>query len=270
MFRRTPEQPHNPDPMNTNATNAESVNQSSLYRPQDPGLAENGQVNGNASSSLHNGADAATSVDLRSEIVTDDANIPRKSAVLLSCRRVLAVVTVGVVAVIAVTVGVSIALNSKQDDSEPSESTGGSSTTSTSTSTAADRRSRLIDVLSAISPPSLFINDTSSPQHQALTWLVDDDPLQVSESDRDSLFERYALACLYFATDGKAWPDQLNFLTEKPVCEWYKEVEEETNTKTGDAAYGTSTSQGVFCDNEQQVSGIRISKFYFVCLNDVA
>lgn len=64
------------------------------------------------------------------------------------------------------------------------------------------------------------LNRAGSPQHQAAQWIADQDVLHLPIND-ETFLERYALATLYYATNGPNWQLNLGFLTEKPVCEWY-------------------------------------------------
>jgi hypothetical protein len=68
-----------------------------------------------------------------------------------------------------------------------------------------------------------FQNDTS-PQFLALDWLANDDPalLDLDSTPPVILVERYALAVLYYATNGEDWSNELNFLSASSVCEWTK------------------------------------------------
>ena len=67
------------------------------------------------------------------------------------------------------------------------------------------------------------LNRESSPQHKAAQWIADEDVLHLPIND-ETFLERYALATLYFSTDGPNWENNLSFLTEKPVCDWNQVV----------------------------------------------
>mmetsp|Transcript_11387 Transcript_11387/g.27144 ORF Transcript_11387/g.27144 Transcript_11387/m.27144 type:complete len:994 (+) Transcript_11387:336-3317(+) len=200
-----------------------------------------------------------------------EEDIPRKNdtSTLLSRRRLIFLAAIGVILVVAVAIGVSVALQSKNDQSDDRGEDGAnnssmpsSSSTNSTSSIATSRKSQLIDLLvtNKLTPRSSF-DDTSSPQSEAVSWLADTDPLKVSDTDQDVLFDRYALACFFFATNGlEDWTNQLNFLTEKSVCEWNARVET-NNSIDDDGTLSVSLStqtQGVICDDTQQVSEIRI------------
>ena len=59
-----------------------------------------------------------------------------------------------------------------------------------------------------------------SPQRMAAEWIADQDLLHLSMDD-ETFIERYALAVLYFATNGPSWKINLGFLTERQVCDWF-------------------------------------------------
>jgi hypothetical protein len=64
------------------------------------------------------------------------------------------------------------------------------------------------------------LRDESSPQFRALRWLANDDPMVLDLDSTPTLFERYILAVLFFATSAEGWLDQRNFLSASSVCEW--------------------------------------------------
>jgi Leucine-rich repeat (LRR) protein len=69
--------------------------------------------------------------------------------------------------------------------------------------------------------------DASSPQYKALFWLAHTDParLPLSTTPKEMLLERYALATVYFSTEGKGWTKgQESWMSKRPVCEWNRVV----------------------------------------------
>jgi hypothetical protein len=95
------------------------------------------------------------------------------------------------------------------------------------TAAAADEPSFSIDeVLSYLVPPySLAIaqSNSSSAQAKALMWLKSD----ALQNDYDSyrLRQRYALAVLYFATNGQAWKNSTGWLSNASECAWHSQVD---------------------------------------------
>lgn len=92
----------------------------------------------------------------------------------------------------------------------------------------------LVDLLLPYSGSALGNNAT--PQFQALEWLAFEDPIDLSikGANETTLLERYAAAVLYFSCDGGNWRGDLNFLSNKSVCEWHD----------------ASDSNGLFCNGE--------------------
>mmetsp|Transcript_27353 Transcript_27353/g.41392 ORF Transcript_27353/g.41392 Transcript_27353/m.41392 type:complete len:383 (-) Transcript_27353:324-1472(-) len=63
-----------------------------------------------------------------------------------------------------------------------------------------------------------FNNPSASPLIRSLSWILLDDPAPVGEN---WLLSRLGLVALYVALGGDEWTNQANWLSEKPVCEWY-------------------------------------------------
>lgn len=73
-------------------------------------------------------------------------------------------------------------------------------------------------------------SDPESPQYQAAVWAANDAPVGLTGAD-PRMVSRYALATLYFATNGDAWGrcgrDSTNcdvsqeWLTAEDECDWY-------------------------------------------------
>jgi hypothetical protein len=66
----------------------------------------------------------------------------------------------------------------------------------------------------------LASNNASSPQANALAWLRAN-PLY-NEYEPYRLYQRYALAVLYYATNGTYWWYNGGWLSDVSECEWYK------------------------------------------------
>lgn len=77
----------------------------------------------------------------------------------------------------------------------------------------------IVDALSTITPYSV-LTDPSTPQNAAVTWLLREDEYGIDLSDAPKLLQRYALATIYFATGGRNWTNQLQFLTNQDDCLW--------------------------------------------------
>jgi hypothetical protein len=83
------------------------------------------------------------------------------------------------------------------------------------------------------SPPTSFMNllppysleiaesDPASPQARALTWLQEDP--QFNEFAAYRLLQRYALAVLYYSTNGDSWENRTGWLSNDSECSWYND-----------------------------------------------
>ena len=76
-----------------------------------------------------------------------------------------------------------------------------------------------------------IINDHTSPQSQALVWILYTDEARICPDDNYAVKQRFILAVMYFSTDGENWNlcnndsqcDTGNiFLSSKDVCTWYR------------------------------------------------
>ena len=90
--------------------------------------------------------------------------------------------------------------------------------TETSAPTATPlRRDFMISVIQSRSASTTFSNSTS-PQNQALDWILSDTYSYDGLSD-DRLVQRFALATLYYSTDGGNW-DHGGWLESINECDW--------------------------------------------------
>ena len=84
----------------------------------------------------------------------------------------------------------------------------------------------LVEFLSSVSPDGgAALSNPSSPQYNAAKWLSEE-PSFVSYSEGKTL-QRYALATLYFATNGGQWTNSDGWLTERNECNWYTTTSDE-------------------------------------------
>jgi Leucine Rich Repeat len=67
----------------------------------------------------------------------------------------------------------------------------------------------------------LSLADTTSPQSRALDWLVDTDLFFISNTTLNKKKVRFALATLYYATNGSGWRFSTGWLNSSDECEWY-------------------------------------------------
>jgi hypothetical protein len=64
--------------------------------------------------------------------------------------------------------------------------------------------------------------DADTPQGQARLWLIDSDPTNVDPCTYITLHQRYALATLYYASNGDEWIDNTEWLQGQHECDWTK------------------------------------------------
>ena len=68
--------------------------------------------------------------------------------------------------------------------------------------------------------PSTTFTDSSSPQNKALDWILSD-PFSSDGLPEDRLVQRFALATLYYSTDGaNYWRNGGGWLTSTNECDW--------------------------------------------------
>lgn len=117
----------------------------------------------------------------------------------------------------------------------------------TTTQDYSDREKELRAVLAVASPPPMTecFDIATSPQGQALAWLVDEDPAQLSvdTSSGTEIMERFAAATLYFSTGGgeDLWTSSFGFLSAESICNW-----------------NDQNDNGIFCDGTGSVTGIKL------------
>jgi hypothetical protein len=100
--------------------------------------------------------------------------------------------------------------------------------------TLGDRLLEELISLNAISDHELsLLNDRTSAQSRALSWLRDDDIATSQNRSPLDLLQRYVLAVLYFATSGGDWQLSDTFLSSNDVCLWNNGAE--------------NNGQGVYC-----------------------
>eukprot|EP00536_Pseudo-nitzschia_multiseries_P014754 jgi/Psemu1/291630/fgenesh1_pg.765_\ len=75
------------------------------------------------------------------------------------------------------------------------------------------------------------------------------------------LRQRYVLALLFFATNGRKWADPISFLSEKDECQWSKAnsfTNDGVKVEQKDVITIFSDTMGVTCNDESRVNGISL------------
>lgn len=169
----------------------------------------------------------------------------------------IAMVAVGICVLI---IGLSVGLSGNKNQ----EATGSTTTSYTDDGyddfsgsvPDADRLDRAIAFLSQVSDPSEF-NDLYTPRRRAARWMAEEDPMQMtipqSVSEGKEFVERYVAALIYFTMNGPLWDVQLDFLSEKHICEW------QATYPAGDG--GASRKVGIGCDEDFLVTDFHLRKY---------
>ena len=81
---------------------------------------------------------------------------------------------------------------------------------------------RVDNLITSFTTDMSLLQDETSPQGQAYQWIKGDSSVQKTFSDEDIL-DRYALAVLYYGTNGNSWSSTSSFDFLLPIshCEWY-------------------------------------------------
>lgn len=90
--------------------------------------------------------------------------------------------------------------------------------------TAAPSSTRQAQLLALLSPLSSLLDDDSSPQSLAFDWLLSDVYSEALSNDR--LIQRFALATLWFSTNGTHW-EHGGWLERRDECLWGEVVDDE-------------------------------------------
>lgn len=88
---------------------------------------------------------------------------------------------------------------------------------------------------------------------------MDQANLAVPVADDYDYMARYALTVLYFATNGKNWHQQFNFLSKGDVCTWKGDMIDTSGTK--------SVPYGVACDKDRIIWGLYLGMYLNLAVN---
>lgn len=129
----------------------------------------------------------------------------------------------------------------------------------------ASRLDRTIALLSQVSDPKEF-EDVYTPRRRAARWMAEEDPAQMmiptTVGQGQEFIERYVAVLIYFSMNGPMWDVQLDFLSEKHICEW------QATYPAGDG--GASRKVGIGCDDDFLVSDFHLRKYIRVFALSVA
>jgi type II secretory pathway pseudopilin PulG len=146
-------------------------------------------------------------------------------------RRLLGVLVVLGIVMLAVTVGSAVGVSiSKQQEADMQQAA--QQAGKGAYQAIIDSRQRYDDLVRFLIDNGLSslleLQDETSPQHLAVTFLALMDPLRLDipksalSTEGYQLITRHVLCVLYFATKGDVWSDQRHFLSELPTCNWWE------------------------------------------------
>jgi hypothetical protein len=150
---------------------------------------------------------------------------------------VFLVVVAGVVA------GVVLATN--DEDAAPTASPSISAPTTEPTAAPIFISVQLQALVASISPDNgEALKNTSSPQYQALTWLVSSGRNSNSSNTSyvgyaQKMAQRYVCAVLYYSTNGDGWAENNGWLSEDDECGWL-----------------TRAAGGIICDENNKIQSL--------------
>ncbi len=90
--------------------------------------------------------------------------------------------------------------------------------------TSTPSQQEILKALESVLIPVSFDNGTaiqtaSSPQNKALNWLANNTNLEAYPDDKK--IQRYALATLFFSTNGAGWNDNGTWMSNEDEYRWY-------------------------------------------------
>jgi hypothetical protein len=129
-----------------------------------------------------------------------------------------------------------------------------------------DQFMKVVQLIEAQTREPLDIANLSPHQHEALTWLADED--EFVSADPIILVQRYALAAIYYATDG--WPEEkcLPFMSKFDHCDWRVATgdncyvnDDSVDPEDPDSYYDSNSDTiGVSCDDNGYVTSLFLGK----------
>lgn len=109
-----------------------------------------------------------------------------------------------------------------------------------------------------------------TPQYKAVRFMADQDPAELevpASTDYDSAMEfvqRYVLVVFYYSTNGDAWENQLQFLSDFDVCAWNEQIESSEEATVGNYDGWLS---GVQCNSDGEINYFFIRTYPFLAGN---
>ncbi|CAB9522021.1 serine threonine-protein kinase BRI1-like [Seminavis robusta] len=167
---------------------------------------------------------------------------------------ILSALVVLVLALLALSIGLAVELSASNNKQSSS-----SQDNQQTAQTIMDSQKRYHDMVRFLSETSISsltsLEDDSSPQHLALTFLALLDPLGLPIPHSHIIQEgyqfitRYVLTVLYFGMQGDSWTQKRHFLSNLPTCEWWElNLDESTRRQY--------KYVGVICNNNDIITNL--------------
>ena len=141
----------------------------------------------------------------------------------LKAKKAL-LITGAILLVVAIAVGVGMGVSSSSSNSTPAPTPAPTGPPAPAPSPAPSQapsldpqRENMIELIQSRSASTTFTN-SSSPQSQSLDWILSD-PFSSGGLSDDRLVQRFALATLYYSTNGTYW-DHDGWLNSTNECDW--------------------------------------------------
>jgi hypothetical protein len=192
------------------------------------------------------------SLEETSSVATNEHSVHEEDA---KKKKICIVAIVLLAIVAAVGAGIGIAVSKKPDEAEAP------------TPSPITLRSEVFqDFLAPISGE--LLNDTTSPQFQALNWLANNDAanMTIGVDSEAAIKTRYVAAVLYYAFGGDNWTNNYKFLSDRETCSW--------NQRFGSDYHGINcssdgTAQSFHMPANNLVGSIPREIGYYTNLNDL-
>lgn len=197
-------------------------------------------------------ANPVTEEDPQSHAVPEEEAAKRQRKAKLKTYVILTVLLFLVALIVALAVSLTVVNSSKSSAENPTESPS-ASPSQAPTTFESDLRGSLLSIFPSYTVAAIQ-QRPRSPQMFAFEWLMEDplirDLYPAPYYQRSRIRQRFALATLYFATNGPQWTNNNNWLNYSVhECEWYSR---DTYSGAPKESYGITRS---YNDSEIVASG---------------
>jgi hypothetical protein len=167
------------------------------------------------------------------EALQKDVESPKKANHVFRNRPIK--VGIAVILLVAIVVGVVVGTQANKTSNTGNDSSQSGSSPATSSSiptsapiqvqatTSTNERKQMRELIQSNIPTTTFFVDSTSPQNQAFDWLIDD-PYSANLAD-SRLLQRFALATLWYSTNGDTDWTHEGWLEPINECLWANDVD---------------------------------------------